>query len=229
MINLYIIDVFYSQPLPTEVLPLAAYLTAVAVAKCNITKDDLEILSVAAVRLAAKLESQHSLCSDVTDEFDSRRLDRLERQICRATEFRLMLCSALFFMRLLQKLTQKHTWQWKFAKFACQLAYCQIELATLKPSLLAGVVMRLSCLLANDDSWTADCYSVIREDRSEYDLPQAILCRLILTTRRSLEFEESYLRHRHTIDHVVSLRPKWIEEQAELANHIEMLGNHYFP
>lgn len=75
--------------------------------------------------------------------------------------------------------------------------------------------MRLSCLLANDDSWvhsrrplkccvveghtdvldrpkfqTADCYSVIREDRSEYDLPQAILCRLILTTRRSLEFEE---------------------------------------
>ncbi|KAK5977197.1 hypothetical protein GCK32_007863 [Trichostrongylus colubriformis] len=122
--------------------------------ECHVNRYQLEDLSVAAVRLATKVESQHTLCEEITSEFDAKEVDALEIQICRATDFRFLLCSAIFFMRLVQKLVQQHSWQWKFAKFASHLALCQMELAMLKPPLLAGVVMRLTCLIAGDDSWS---------------------------------------------------------------------------
>ncbi|PIO60825.1 homeobox domain protein, partial [Teladorsagia circumcincta] len=65
---------------------------------------------------------------------------------------------------------------------------------------------------------TAECYDVIGEDEAEYDFPQAILCRLILSARLSEEFEESYTRYLKTVDHALSIRPGWIEEQAAAAN-----------
>ncbi|KAK6027295.1 hypothetical protein OSTOST_06675 [Ostertagia ostertagi] len=221
--NLFIADVFYSQRLPTEVLPLAAYLVAVTVSKRHVKRDQLESLSVAAVRLATKVESQHSLCEEVMSEFDAEAVDAHEIQICRATDFRFLVCTTMFFMRLVHKLVQQHSWQWSFAKFASQLALCQMELATLRPPLLAGVVMRLTCLLAGDDNWTSECYDVIGEDEAEYDFPQAILCRLILFQHAS-----SYTRYLKTVDHAVSIRPGWIEEQAAAANCVKMLGNHVF-
>ncbi|WKY07334.1 hypothetical protein Q1695_007070 [Nippostrongylus brasiliensis] len=227
--NLYIADVFHCQRLPTEVFPLACYLVAVAVSKMSVMQFELEDLSVAALRLAVKVESQHSLDCDVTSELNPRALDFYEREILQATDFRLLVCTPLFFMRLLQKIVQKQSWQWTFAKFASQLAACQIELATLKPAFLAGVVMRLTCLLANDDTWTSDCYKMIGEDSSAYHLPHAILCRLILSSRLTDQFAESYHRYRHTVDYAISLRPGWMEEQARAANSVKMLGNHVFP
>uniref|UniRef100_A0A7I4YRI4 Cyclin N-terminal domain-containing protein n=1 Tax=Haemonchus contortus TaxID=6289 RepID=A0A7I4YRI4_HAECO len=226
--NLFIADVFYSQRLPTEVLPLAAYLVAVTVSKCHISREQLECLSIAAVRLAAKVESQHNLCEEVANEFDAKAVDALEIQICRATDFRLLVCTPLFFMRLVHKRVQQHPWQWRFAKFALQLALCQMELAVLRPALLAGVVMRLTSLIADGDSWTSDCYDVIGEDRVEYDFPQAVLCRLILSARLGDEFEESYMSYKRTVDHALSLRPEWFQKQAAAANGVKMLGDHVF-
>uniref|UniRef100_A0A158P5S7 Fungal_trans domain-containing protein n=1 Tax=Angiostrongylus cantonensis TaxID=6313 RepID=A0A158P5S7_ANGCA len=152
--NIFIIEIFYSQRLPTEVLPLAAYLVAVTVSR--------------------------------------------------------------------------HSWQWKFAKFASQLACCQIELATLKPALLAGVVMRLTCLLVDNNSWPLDCYAVLGEPSTDYDFPQSILCRLILTARVSDEFTDTYVRYGSVVEHAISLRPGWIESQAVAANEVAMLGNRVF-
>ncbi|KAL6741434.1 hypothetical protein Aduo_014691 [Ancylostoma duodenale] len=226
--NLFLIEVFYSERLATEVLPLAAYLVAVTVSNCSLRRDQLEELSVAAVRLASKVESQYILSGDILDEFDSRKLDKMERAICRSTDFELLRCSALFFMRILQKLAERHPWQWKFAKFCSQLANCQIELAMLKPCLLAGVVMRLCCLLVSDDEWPEECYSVVGEPISDYDEPHAILCRLILTARVEDAFAETYVRYHHTVEHALSLRPGWMEEQSAPANGVRMMGDLVF-
>ncbi|KAJ1366647.1 hypothetical protein KIN20_027367, partial [Parelaphostrongylus tenuis] len=190
----------------------------------KIPRDLLEDLSIAAVRLATKLESQHSLSREILDEFDLRSVNSLERKICRATEFRLLKCSMLFFMRIVHKLVERHSWQWKFAKFASQLACCQIELITLKPALLAGVVMRLTCLLADKDSWPHECYAVLGEPSADYDFPQSVLCRLILTARISDEYMNTYARYLNVVEHAISLRPGWIESQAAAASEVPMLG-----
>ncbi|EYC21801.1 hypothetical protein Y032_0018g3538 [Ancylostoma ceylanicum] len=226
--NLFLIEVFYSERLATEVLPLAAYLVAVTVSKCSLRRDQLEDLGIAAVRLASKIESQYILSGDILDEFDSRKLDKMERAICRSTDFELLRCSALFFMRILQKLAERHPWQWKFAKFCSQLANCQMELAMVKPCLLAGVVMRLCCLLVSDNEWPEECYSVVGEPVSDYDEPHAILCRLILTARVEDDFAEAYVRYHHVVEHALSLRPGWMEEQSALANGVKMVGDRTF-
>ncbi|KJH43076.1 cyclin protein [Dictyocaulus viviparus] len=226
--NLFIIEIFYNQLLPTEVLPLAAYLVAVTISKYEISRNQLEDLSIAAVRLAAKVESQYTLGKEIVAEFDIRKLNAWERKICRATDFRLLRCSSLFFMRIVQKLVERHSWQWKFAKFASQLACCQIELASLKPSLLAGVVMRLTCFLADEDSWPPECYKILGEDPLDYDFPQSILCRLILTARVNNDFADVYSRYHSVVDHAISIRPGWIEGESAAANEVEMLGNKVF-
>ncbi|CAJ0590395.1 unnamed protein product [Cylicocyclus nassatus] len=226
--NLFLIEVFYNDRLATEVLPLAAYLVAVTVSKRKICRNQLEELAVAAVRLASKFESQYCLGPDTTEEFGFVKLNRMERAICRATDFQLHRCSALFFMRIIQKLVEQHTWQWKFAKIANQLAYCQMELATLRPTLLAGVVMRLCCLLVSDDEWPEECYTVLGEPIDDYDEPHAILCRLLLTVRVEDAFAEAYVRFHHTIERALSFRPGWIEEQSAPANRIRMVGNRIF-
>ncbi|VDM75490.1 unnamed protein product, partial [Strongylus vulgaris] len=153
--NLFLIEIFYNDRLATEVLPLSAYLVAMTVSKRKICRDQLEVLSVAAVRLASKIESQYALNPEMA--LPGKRMVKVVKgilfQICRATDFQLHRCSALFFMRIIQKLVERHSWQWKFAKIASQLACCQMELAMLRPTLLAGVVMRLCCLLVSDDEW----------------------------------------------------------------------------
>ncbi|ETN82283.1 hypothetical protein NECAME_02020 [Necator americanus] len=123
---------------------------------------------------------------------------------------------------------ERYSWQWKFAKFASQLACCQVELATLKPTLLAGVIMRLCCLLISDEDWPHECYSVLGEPVSNYDEPHAILCRLILTARIADEFAEAYARYQTIIEHALSLRPGWIEKQSTAANTVKMAGNLVF-
>ncbi|VDM77714.1 unnamed protein product [Strongylus vulgaris] len=158
--NLFLIEIFYNDRLATEVLPLSAYLVAVTVSKRKICRDQLEVLSVAAVRLASKIESQYALNPEMCEEFDFSKLNKMERDICRATDFQFHRCSALFFMRIIQKLVERHSWQWKFAKIASQLAGCQMELAMLRPTLLAGVVMRLCCLLVSDDEWAIFHYYI---------------------------------------------------------------------
>ncbi|KAK6753531.1 hypothetical protein RB195_012867 [Necator americanus] len=226
--NLFLIEVFYSERFATEVLPLAAYFVSVTVSKRKIRRDQLEDLSVAAIRLASKVESQYSMSTDALIDFDMRKLNRMEREICRATDFHFLRCSALFFMRIIQKLVERYSWQWKFAKFASQLACCQVELATLKPTLLAGVIMRLCCLLISDEDWPHECYSVLGEPISNYDEPHAILCRLILTARIADEFAEAYARYQTIIEHALSLRPGWIEKQSTAANTVKMAGNLVF-
>lgn len=226
--NIFIIEIFYSQRLPTEVQPLAAYLVAVTVSKYKICRYQLEDLSIAAVRLAMKVESQHALSKEILEEFNIISLNSLERKICRATDFHLLKCSMLFFMRIIQKLVERHSWQWKFAKFASQLACCQIELITLKPALLAGVVMRLTCLLADKNGWPQECYAVLGEPSIDYDFPQSILCRLILTARISEEFKNTYARYYNVVEHAISLRPGWIESQAATASEVAMLGSIVF-
>ncbi|VDN37275.1 unnamed protein product, partial [Cylicostephanus goldi] len=104
--NLFLIEVFYNDRLATEVLPLAAYLVAVTVSKRKICRNQLEELAVAAVRLASKFESQYGLGPDTTEEFGFVKLNRMERAICRATDFQLHRCGALFFMRIIQKLVE---------------------------------------------------------------------------------------------------------------------------
>lgn len=223
-------DIFWSVDLQSAhadfLVDIITY--AFSIQKCNISRDQLEDLSIAAVRLAAKAESQHALSKEIIEEFDIRKLNSLERKICRAADFRLLRCSMLFFMRIVQKLVERHSWQWKFAKFASQLACCQIELITLKPTLLAGVVMRLTSLLADKDSWPSECYAVLGESSRDYDYPQSILCRLILTSRVIDEFAETYTRYGSVVEHAISLRPGWIEGQAAAANEVVMMGNCLF-
>ncbi|KHJ93785.1 cyclin domain protein, partial [Oesophagostomum dentatum] len=222
------VEIFYSDRLPTEVLPLTAYLVAVTASKRTLRRDQLENLCIAAMRLATKIESQYLLSEEILADFDLKKLNRMEREICEATEFRLLQCGAIFFMRIIQKLVERHSWQWKFAKFASQLAYCQMELAMLKPALLAGVVMRLCCLLVGDNEWPQECYEVLGEPIEDYDEPHAILCRLILTARVDDVFAEVYVHWHYVVERGLSIRPGWIEEQSKAANHVKMVGDRIF-
>uniref|UniRef100_A0A1I7WPM2 Cyclin N-terminal domain-containing protein n=1 Tax=Heterorhabditis bacteriophora TaxID=37862 RepID=A0A1I7WPM2_HETBA len=244
--NLFIAEIYYVRSLPTEVLYLATYYTGATVSESLVSKRDLECLAVAAVRLAAKIESQMGLSRSVVKAFDLRVVDIMERRICEALQFNLCKSTPIYFMRLIQSVIHTYPWQWMFAKFASQLATTQLELMVLRPSLLASVVMRLSVMLLSDSVWTEDCYLVFNEPKRNYDLPHAILCKLILMARINKEYNtvgykiriltnqvryyESgldmilYIPYKGVVEHAMSRRPGWMEQQARPAQSTEMLG-----